>query len=88
MLTRSLFNFRSHLRFFSAPPTQSQVTPSTGSEVLNVNKNTTDKNGTVLRSGALAIKKGMMSYWDSWGKRHPVTILHVIYSCHVIHFLI
>lgn len=30
-----------------------------------------------VRTGALGIKKGMMSYWDSWGKRHPVTILHV-----------
>ena len=33
--------------------------------------------GSSVRTGALAIKKGMMSYWDSWGKRHPVTILHV-----------
>lgn len=30
-----------------------------------------------IRTGALGIKKGMMSYWDTWGKRHPVTILHV-----------
>lgn len=33
--------------------------------------------GLPVRTGALAIKKGMMSYWDTWGKRHPVTILHV-----------
>ena len=41
----------------------------------------------IKRCGALAVKKGMMSYWDSWGRRHPVTILHVhacaliLYSC-------
>ena len=66
------------------------MTPSTGSAVLNVNKCTADKNGTgtVLRSGALAIKKGMMSYWDSWGKRHPVTILHVIYPFKYMIYLI
>lgn len=28
------------------------------------------------RCGALAIKIGMMSWWDSWGQRHPVTVLH------------
>lgn len=31
----------------------------------------------VRRCGALAFKKGMMSYWDTWGARHPVTVLHV-----------
>ena len=30
-----------------------------------------------LRTGALGIKKGMMSYWDNLGLRHAVTILHV-----------
>lgn len=29
------------------------------------------------RCGALAIKIGMMSWWDSWGQRHPVTVLHL-----------
>lgn len=29
------------------------------------------------RCGALAIKLGMMSWWDSWGQRHPVTVLHL-----------
>lgn len=33
--------------------------------------------GNSIRTGALGIKKGMMSYWDTWGKRHPVTIIHV-----------
>lgn len=34
----------------------------------------------IRRPGALAFKKGMMSYWDTWGVRHPVTVLHVSYS--------
>lgn len=29
------------------------------------------------RVGVLAIKKGMMSVWDSWGARHAVTVLHL-----------
>lgn len=29
------------------------------------------------RPGALAFKRGMMSFWDAWGVRHPVTVLHV-----------
>ena len=81
MLTRSLFNFRPHIRLFSAAV--AHVKPITGLEAVKPpnkeNKENYDKNGSVLRSGALAIKKGMMSYWDSWGKRHPVTILHVTY---------
>ena len=30
-----------------------------------------------VRVGALGIKKGMMSFWDSWGRRYPVTVVHV-----------
>ena len=29
------------------------------------------------RTGALAIKKGMMSWWDQWGRQWPVTVLQV-----------
>ena len=66
MFTRAIFNFRTHFRLIS-------TTESKGVGLAGIN----GKSGTVLRSGALAIKKGMMSYWDSWGKRHPATILHV-----------
>ncbi len=29
------------------------------------------------RIGAVAFKRGMMSYWDKWGCRHPVTVLEL-----------
>ena len=29
------------------------------------------------RCGALGIKLGMMPVWDSWGERHPCTVLHL-----------
>lgn len=29
------------------------------------------------RTGVLAFKRGMMSHFDKWGLRHPVTVLHV-----------
>lgn len=31
----------------------------------------------IRRCGALALKLGMMSFWDRWGVRHPVTVLHL-----------
>jgi hypothetical protein len=29
------------------------------------------------RTGAVGIKLGMMSHYDEWGRRHPVTVLRV-----------
>lgn len=29
------------------------------------------------RTGVLAFKRGMMSHYDKWGYRHPVTVLDV-----------
>jgi hypothetical protein len=31
------------------------------------------------RSGLLAVKKGMLSTWDKWGRHTPVTALQVLY---------
>ena len=30
------------------------------------------------RTGVLAFKRGMMSHYDKWGYRHPVTVLDVL----------
>lgn len=30
-----------------------------------------------VRTGVLAFKRGMMSHFDKWGYRHPVTVLDV-----------
>lgn len=30
------------------------------------------------RTGVLAFKRGMMSHYDKWGYRHPITVLDVI----------
>lgn len=38
----------------------------------------------IRRCGALAIKLGMMSFWDRWGVRHPVTVLHLA-DCVALH---
>lgn len=37
------------------------------------------------RCGALAFKLGMMSYYDGWGQRHPVTVLHLA-DCTALQF--
>lgn len=29
------------------------------------------------RTGVLAFKRGMMSHYDKWGYRHPITVLDV-----------
>lgn len=31
----------------------------------------------IVRCGALAIKSGMLTHYDSWGKPHPVTVLNL-----------
>lgn len=87
MIPKAIFNFRPHFRLFSTPtPTpataNAAVTESSAAQLGCFDKKTSangksETGSPVLRSGALAIKKGMMSYWDSWGKRHPATILHV-----------
>lgn len=76
MISKFISNFRPNIRFFSAS-SSSQVKILRDSLEEGKSENSGNGNGVVLRTGALAIKKGMMSYWDSWGKRHPVTILHV-----------
>jgi len=35
------------------------------------------------RTGALAMKVGMLGVWDKWGIRYPVSVLHVD-NCQVI----
>ena len=67
MINSLTANFRHLLRFSS--------TLSNSSHPIPINSKV--YTGESLRTGALGIKKGMMSYWDSWGKRHAVTILHV-----------
>jgi len=32
------------------------------------------------RTGVLAFKRGMMSHYDKWGYRHPVTVLDVSFK--------
>lgn len=36
-----------------------------------------------IRTGILAIKKGMMTHYDKNGIRHPVTVLHVNYYFYI-----
>lgn len=71
-------NFR---RLFSTDKAKliSPVTSNANENVNNYSANITTPvyTSSSIRTGALGIKKGMMSYWDTWGKRHPVTILHV-----------
>ncbi|CAN0575508.1 unnamed protein product, partial [Ectocarpus sp. 12 AP-2014] len=40
-------------------------------------------NPSVRRSGALAMKVGSMAIFDSWGVRHPVTVLQLD-ECEVV----
>jgi hypothetical protein len=35
------------------------------------------------RTGALAMKVGMLAIFDKWGERHAVSVLHLD-ECHVI----
>jgi large subunit ribosomal protein L3 len=35
------------------------------------------------RTGALAMKVGMLAIWDTWGVRVPVTVLHLD-ACQVV----
>ena len=83
MLRSLTFNFR---RQFSAERTATvaKITndmPSSVAKTATDNSNATNSDlkytSNSIRTGALGIKKGMMSYWDTWGKIHPVTILHV-----------
>ena len=37
------------------------------------------------RTGLLAIKKGMMSMWDPWARRVPVTVLQLDNTCVIGH---
>ncbi len=39
--------------------------------------------GRTVRSGVLALKCGMMSMWDKWGRGVAVTVLEV-QDCHVV----
>lgn len=85
MLRSLTFNFR---RLFSAEKTatvakRANDVPSSTTATTITTDNSTITNSSnkytsnSVRTGALGIKKGMMSYWDTWGKIHPVTILHV-----------
>lgn len=72
-------NFR---RLFSTTDKAKLISPVTSNANENINNCSANTATPVytsssIRTGALGIKKGMMSYWDTWGKRHPVTILHV-----------
>lgn len=84
MLRSWTFNFR---RLYSAATDVKRAAseipfPAPTTNTATNNRNTANNsnhkyNCNSIRTGALGIKKGMMSYWDTWGKMHPVTILHV-----------
>lgn len=51
--------------------------PSSMSFFRNFSTQVAAETARIRRTGALAFKKGMLSFWDAWGVRHPVTVLHV-----------
>lgn len=76
----SLFYFFAPLRRLPASVKSVILVPNRGLKRPPVNTSQLDAG---RRTGALAMKVGMLGVWDKWGVRYPVTVLHVD-NCQVV----